>query len=51
MERAGPAGGRATGLRLAADLIARARPLVDGAVLRMPDGDVAALGPLLAVLA
>jgi homocysteine S-methyltransferase len=51
MERAGPAGARVTGLRLAADLLAQARPLVDGVVLRVPDGDVAALGPLLAVLA
>src|SRR6266516_2237873 len=54
MERAGaagPAAARATGLRLAADLLAEARPLVDGVVLRTPDGDVAALGPLLAVLA
>jgi hypothetical protein len=53
MERAGAAGpaARATGLRLAADLLAEARPLVDGVVLRTPDGDVAALEPLLAVLA
>jgi homocysteine S-methyltransferase len=54
MERAGGAGptaARATGLRLAADLLAEARPLVEGVVLRMPDGDVAALGPLLAALA
>src|SRR5215510_290434 len=51
MERAGPAGARATGLRLAADMLAEARPLVDGVVLRVPDGDVAAMGPLLAVLA
>src|SRR6266516_3534120 len=54
MERAGaagPAAARVTGLRLAADLLAEARPLVDGVVLRTPDGDVAALGPLLAVLA
>ena len=51
MERAGPAAARATGLRLAADLLAQARPLADGVVLTTPDGDVAALGPLLAVLA
>jgi homocysteine S-methyltransferase len=47
MERAGPAAARATGLRLAADLLAEARPLVDGVVIHPPDGDVAALGPLL----
>jgi homocysteine S-methyltransferase len=51
MERAGPAAARATGLRLAADLLAEARPLADGVVLTTPDGDAAALGPLLAVLA
>jgi methionine synthase I (cobalamin-dependent)/5,10-methylenetetrahydrofolate reductase len=51
MERAGPAAARATGLRLAADLLAEARPLADGVVLTMPDGDAAALGPLLAVVA
>jgi homocysteine S-methyltransferase len=54
MERAGgagPAAARVTGLRLAADLLAEARPLVDGVVLRTPDGDAAALEPLLAVLA
>src|SRR5215471_1499343 len=53
MERAGGAGpaARATGLRLAADLLAEARPLADGVVLTMQEGDVAALGPLLAVLA
>jgi homocysteine S-methyltransferase len=51
MERAGPASARASGLRLAADLLAEARPLADGVVLTMPDGDAAALGPLLAVLA
>jgi homocysteine S-methyltransferase len=51
MERAGQAAARATGLRLAADLLAEARPLVGGVVLTMHEGDVAALGPLLAVLA
>jgi homocysteine S-methyltransferase len=50
MESAGPAA-RAAGLRLAADLLAEARPLVDGVVLTMPEGDAATLGPLLAVLA
>jgi methionine synthase I (cobalamin-dependent)/5,10-methylenetetrahydrofolate reductase len=51
MERAGRAAARATGLHLAADLLAEARPLVDGVVLTVPEGDAAALGPLLAVLA
>src|SRR5215831_793186 len=51
MESAGQAAARATGLRLAADLLAEARPLVDGVVLTMQEGDAAALGPLLAVLA
>ena len=51
MERAGQAAARATGLRLAADLLAEARPLADGVVLTMPEGDAATLGPLLAVLA
>jgi len=51
MERAGPAAARATGLRLAADLLAEARPLADGVVLTTPEGDAAALVPLLAVLA
>ena len=51
MERAGPAAARATGLRLAADLLAEARPLAGGVVLTTPEGDAAALAPLLAVLA
>jgi homocysteine S-methyltransferase len=51
MERAGPAAARATGLRLAADLLAEARPLADGVVLTTLEGDAAALVPLLAVLA
>ena len=51
MECAGQAAAKATGLRLAADLLAEARPLVGGVVLTMHEGDVAALGPLLAVLA
>ena len=51
MECAGQAAARATGLRLAADLLAGARPLVGGVVLTMHEGDVAALEPLLAVLA
>jgi len=48
---AGPAAARATGLRLAADLLTEARPLADGVVLTMPEGGAAALEPLLAVLA
>jgi methionine synthase / methylenetetrahydrofolate reductase(NADPH) len=51
MERAGRAAARATGLQLAADLLAEVRPLADGVVLIAPDGDAAALGPLLAALA
>jgi methionine synthase / methylenetetrahydrofolate reductase(NADPH) len=51
MESAGQAAARAAGLRLAADLLAEARPLADGVVLTMPEGDTATLGPLLAVLA
>ena len=51
MECAGQAAAKATGLRLAADLLAEARPLVGGVVLTIHEGDVAALGPLLAVLA
>jgi homocysteine S-methyltransferase len=54
MERAGgagPAAARATGLRLAADLLAEARPLAGGVILTAHEGDVSALGPLLAVLA
>jgi methionine synthase / methylenetetrahydrofolate reductase(NADPH) len=51
MESAGQAAARTTGLRLAADLLAEARPLADGVVLTMPEGDAATLGPLLAVLA
>ena len=51
MERAGPAAARATGLGLAADLLREARPLVEGVLLTAPEGDAAALGPLLAALA
>jgi methionine synthase / methylenetetrahydrofolate reductase(NADPH) len=51
MERAGPAAARATGLRLAADLLREARPLVEGVLLTAPEGDVATVGPLLAALA
>jgi methionine synthase / methylenetetrahydrofolate reductase(NADPH) len=48
---AGPAAARATGLRLSADLLAEARPLAGGVILTAHEGDVSALGPLLAVLA
>jgi methionine synthase / methylenetetrahydrofolate reductase(NADPH) len=54
MERAagaGPAAARAIGLRLSADLLAEARPLAGGVILAAHEGDVSALGPLLAVLA
>jgi methionine synthase I (cobalamin-dependent)/5,10-methylenetetrahydrofolate reductase len=51
MESAGQAAARATGLRLAADLLAEVRPLADGVVLTVPEGDAAALGPLMTVLA
>jgi methionine synthase / methylenetetrahydrofolate reductase (NADH) len=51
MESAGQAAARTTGLRLAADLLAEARPVADGVVLTMSEGDAATLGPLLAVLA
>jgi methionine synthase / methylenetetrahydrofolate reductase (NADH) len=51
MERAGPAGARAAGLELAADLLREARPLVDGVVLAAPEGDPAALSALLAASA
>lgn len=49
MELAGPAA-RATGLRLAADLLRRARPLVDGVVITMAGDSLAALAPLLAAV-
>jgi homocysteine S-methyltransferase len=51
MERAGRPAERATGLRLAADLLRAARPLVDGVVLTPAGGDPAGLDPLLAALA
>jgi methionine synthase / methylenetetrahydrofolate reductase(NADPH) len=49
MEQAGPAA-RATGLRLAADLLRQARPLVDGVVITVAEGSVPALAPLLAAI-
>jgi homocysteine S-methyltransferase len=51
MERAGRPAERATGLRLAADLLREARPLVDGVVLTAAGGDLAGLDPLLTALA
>ena len=50
MERAGRSGGRAIGLELAANLLAKARPLVSGVVLTAPGDDPAALAPLLDAL-
>ena len=41
---------RATGLELAATLLAQARPLVSGVLLAAPDDDVASLAPLLDTL-
>ncbi|HEY6275987.1 MAG TPA: bifunctional homocysteine S-methyltransferase/methylenetetrahydrofolate reductase [Streptosporangiaceae bacterium] len=49
MEQAGPAA-RAAGLRLAADLLRQARPLVDGVVITVAEGSVPALAPLLAAV-
>ena len=51
MERAGRSGGRAVGLELAANLLAKARPLVSGVILTAPGDDPAALAPLLPRLA
>jgi homocysteine S-methyltransferase len=50
MERAGRSGGRAVGLDLAANLLAKARPLVSGVILAAPGDDPAALAPLLDTL-
>ena len=50
LERAGRGGGRAAGLELAADLLAKARPLVSGVILAAPGDDPAALAPLLDAL-
>ena len=50
MERAGRSGGRAVGLELAANLLAKARPLVGGVILTAPGDDPAALAPLLDAL-
>ncbi len=50
MERAGRSGGRAVGLELAANLLAKARPLVSGVILTAPGDDPAALAPLIEAL-
>jgi len=50
MERAGRSGGRAVGLELAANLLAKARPLVSGVILAAPGDEPAALAPLLDAL-
>jgi methionine synthase I (cobalamin-dependent)/5,10-methylenetetrahydrofolate reductase len=50
MERAGRSGGRAVGAELAANLLAKARPLVSGVVLSVPGDDPAALAPLIDAL-
>jgi homocysteine S-methyltransferase len=50
MERAGRSGGRAVGLELAVNLLAKARPLVSGVILAAPGDDPAALVPLLDAL-
>jgi len=50
MERAGRSGGRAVGLELAANLLAKARSLVSGVILTAPGDDPAALAPLVDVL-
>ena len=46
MERAGRSGGRAVGLELAANLLAKARPLVSGVIFTAPGDDPATLAPL-----
>jgi hypothetical protein len=49
MEQAGRGAARAVGIELAADLLAKARPIVRGVLLRAPDDDPAAVLPLLSV--
>ena len=46
MERAGRSGGRTVGLELAANLLAKARPMVSGVILTAPGDDPATLAPL-----
>jgi homocysteine S-methyltransferase len=50
LEKAGRSAARAVGIELAADLLAKARPIVRGVLLRTPDDDPAAVLPLLSVL-
>jgi methionine synthase / methylenetetrahydrofolate reductase(NADPH) len=50
LERAGRADARATGLKIAADLLSEARSLVDGVVLTAADDDPALLDPLFAAV-
>jgi methionine synthase / methylenetetrahydrofolate reductase(NADPH) len=50
MERAGRSGGRAVGLELAANLLTKVRPLVNGVILAAPGDDPAALAPLVEAL-
>jgi methionine synthase / methylenetetrahydrofolate reductase(NADPH) len=50
MERAGRSGGRAVGLELAAILLTKVRPLVNGVILAAPGDDPAALAPLVEAL-
>ena len=48
LERAGRGAARSVGVALAADLLAKARPLVSGVLLTAPDDDATALVPLIA---
>jgi homocysteine S-methyltransferase len=48
LERAGRGAARSVGVALAADLVAKARPLVSGVLLTASDDDVASLVPLIA---
>jgi homocysteine S-methyltransferase len=50
LEKAGRGAARAVGLELAADLLAKARPVVRGVLLTAPDDDPALILPLLSVL-
>jgi homocysteine S-methyltransferase len=50
LEKAGRGAARAAGIELAADLLAKARPLVRGVLLRAPDDDPAAILPLLSLV-
>jgi homocysteine S-methyltransferase len=48
LERVGRGAARSVGVGLAADLLATARPLVNGVILTAPDDDAASLAPLIA---